>query len=221
VGDEWEELVHHKTIGYKNIKRFDQVTSDKVRLNIYRSWDKPMICNFGLYLSAIPCEINNINNDVYEKLDPYYVNSAKLLPGISYTYYAGGIQSAALINSIFQGKLLQTGILQTINIDSAETSIDYSFSYEGYVRVMLDGIYTFRLESANGSVLILNDKVIIDNDEPHDIKAVEKKIKLKVGYYKVKVLYTSFRQNGMLKVSWSGPGFDMKEIDENHLFHKF
>jgi len=46
------------------------------------------------------------------------------------------------------------------------------------------------------------------------------KIELKSGYYPIKVLYTSFRQNGMLKVNWSGPGFEMKEIKADYLFHK-
>jgi hypothetical protein len=43
---------------------------------------------------------------------------------------------------------------------------------------------------------------------------------LKAGYYPIKVLYTSFRQAGQLKVGWSGPGFGMKEIEADYLFHK-
>ena len=54
VDGSWRELVHNKAIGYKNIKRFEPVTADRVRLNIRRSWEKPMLCNFGLYISNIP-----------------------------------------------------------------------------------------------------------------------------------------------------------------------
>ena len=57
VGGSWKELVRHKTIGYKNIKRFETCTTDRVRLHILRSWDNPMICNFGLFLSSIPEEV--------------------------------------------------------------------------------------------------------------------------------------------------------------------
>ena len=54
VGNSWKELVHHKTIGYKNIKRFDPCTTNRVRLNILRSWDNPMISHFGLFNSFFP-----------------------------------------------------------------------------------------------------------------------------------------------------------------------
>ena len=57
VGDSWKELVHNKAIGYKKIRRFEPCTTGRVRLNILRSWDNPMICNFGLFQSSIPEEV--------------------------------------------------------------------------------------------------------------------------------------------------------------------
>jgi hypothetical protein len=76
------------------------------------------------------------------------------------------------------------------------------------------------LESAEGSVLFIGEKLFVDNDEPHEIRAVERKIEMKSGYYPIKVFYTSFRLKGMLKVSWSGPGFEMIEIEAYNLYHK-
>ena len=220
VGNSWKELIHNKTIGYKNIKRFEPVTTGKVRLNILRSWDNPMICNFGLYLSNIPEETAEVRDIVQKWPDPDYIDSMELIHGLLYTYYTGGIQSAALIESIFSVKPVKTGIIHTISIQPAQEPIGYSISYKGYIKVPLDGIYTFKLESASGSVLYVGEKICVDNDEPHEIRAIERKIELKSGYYPIKVLYTSFRQKGMLKVNWSGPGFEMKEIGPDNLFHK-
>jgi alpha-L-fucosidase len=46
----WKSLVTgKKVIGYKRISQFNQVTTNKVRLNITRSWDKPEISDFALY----------------------------------------------------------------------------------------------------------------------------------------------------------------------------
>ncbi len=218
--DSWQELVHHKTIGYKNIKRFQTCTTDRVRLNILRSWDNPMISNFGLYFSNVPEEVAEVNNIVQKGPEPSDVDPGELSPGLFYTYYSGGIQSAALIESIPSVKPVKTGIIEAFDIQPAEEAIGYSISYKGYIQVSSDGIYTFRLESANGSVLYLGEKLVVDNDEPHEAKAIEKKIELKSGYYPIKVLYTSFRHKGMLKVSWSCPGFAMKEIEINNLRHK-
>jgi alpha-L-fucosidase len=46
----WKSLVTgKKVIGYKRICKFDQVSANKVRLNITRSWDNPEISDFALY----------------------------------------------------------------------------------------------------------------------------------------------------------------------------
>jgi hypothetical protein len=157
---------------------------------------------------------------VQKEPEPDYVDPMELIPGLNYTYYTGGIQSAALIESIFSLKPVKMGIIHTFSIQPAQEPIGYSISYTGYIKVPLDGTYTFKLESANGSVLFLGEKLYVDNDEPHEIKAVETKIELKSGYYPIKVFYTSFRLNGMLKVSWISPGFKMKEIEADNLYHK-
>jgi len=218
-GHEWEELVHHKTIGYKNMKRFQQVTTNQVRVNILRSWDNPMINNFGLYLSDIPEERNDVRESIQIGFEPVYIDSAKLSKGIEYKYYTGGIQTAALIESTSIIKYEKKGILETININPAELPLGYSFSYEGYINIPVDGVYTFKLESINGSVLLIDGKLLVDNDEPHDFKSEENVIELKAGYYPIKVLYTSFRQSGGLKVSWSGPEFALMEITSEYLVH--
>jgi len=219
AGDSWQELVRHKTIGYKNIKRFKPVTTNRIRLNILRSWDNPMICNFGLYLSNILEEVAEVNDMVQKGLEPDAIGPKVLKPGLIYKYYTGGIQSAALIESMLSVKPVKTGIIHAFNLQPAEAPIGYSISYEGYIKVPFDDTYIFKLESASGSVLYMGGKIAVDNDEPHEIRAIERRIELISGYYPIKLLYTSFRQKGMLKVSWSGPGFEMKEIEADNLRH--
>ena len=68
--------------------------------------------------------------------------------------------------------------------------------------------------------MYLGEKIYVDNDEPHEIKAVERPIELKAGYYPIKLLYTSFRHKGALKISWSGPAFEMEEIESDNLYYK-
>jgi len=219
VNHSWQELVRHKTIGYKTIKRFEAVATDKVRLNILRSWDNPMISGFGLYLSNIPEETVETNDTVIQGPEPAFTDAAGLIPGLTYIYYTGGIQSAALVESVFSVKPIKDGMISTFNLEPAEADIGYSFAYKGYIHIPVQDIYTFRLESANGSVLYIGEKLTVNNDEPHDIKAAERRIALKAGYYPIKVYYTSFRHNGMLKVSFSSNEFEMKEIEAGSLYH--
>ena len=54
VGGEWRKIAEKKTIGFRTVVRFPPVTSDRLRIEIFRSWDTPMLTGFGLFLSRIP-----------------------------------------------------------------------------------------------------------------------------------------------------------------------
>ena len=48
-GGDWNEFARSTTVGYKRLLRFDDVTTEKVRLRILMSRLCPTICQFGLY----------------------------------------------------------------------------------------------------------------------------------------------------------------------------
>ncbi len=49
VDNEWKEIEHQTTVGYKRILRFPNVTATKVRLNILDAKACPVISNIGVY----------------------------------------------------------------------------------------------------------------------------------------------------------------------------
>jgi hypothetical protein len=64
------------------------------------------------------------------------------------------------MESIFSVKPIKIDIIHTFSIQPAQEPIGYSISYTGYIKVPLDGTYTFMLESANGSLLFLGGKLV-------------------------------------------------------------
>ncbi len=48
-GSEWKTIVNGTTIGHKKLDRFDDIKASKIRLNIKRSSDVPLIRSFGLF----------------------------------------------------------------------------------------------------------------------------------------------------------------------------
>lgn len=216
----WQEVVRHKTIGYKNIKRFKAVTTTRVRFNILRSWDKPMISNFGLYLSDILPETDEkvSISEVIRK--PSAMDTNTLQRGLKYCCYEGGLQCAALLDSVFAVKLLKTGITDKIDVKCAGIDIGYSLSYMGYLKIPFNDAYTFQLESTDGSVLYLGESLLLCNDEPHDLKSVTQTLYLEAGYYSIKVFYTSFRNSGNIRVSWKRSDDLLQEIDSEYLFNE-
>lgn len=54
VDGQWQQITQKKTIGYKVIVRFPAVTTDRVRIEILRSRDTPMISRVSLHMAHMP-----------------------------------------------------------------------------------------------------------------------------------------------------------------------
>lgn len=214
----WITVAEHKTIGNKTIRRFKKVCTSKVRFNILRSWDVPMISEFGLYLSAeLPQE--ELKQDREITLLPEKIGNGALEQGLEYHCYDGGIQSAALLESVFAVKEVKGGIAGQIHEQYGDSEIGYSLTFEGYLYVPKTGSYVFELENADGGIVYLAGKMILNHDEPHERKMIECHTNLKQGYYPLKVLYTSFRNQGFVRLRWGELDTDLQDITEEYLYH--
>lgn len=218
----WVEVVRHKTIGYRTIRRFEKVTSSKVRFVITRSWDTPLIRNFGLYLSTDLPEDSKEEDSTELILMPKQNEAEALIcGGLHYCCYDSGLQSAALLDSVFAVKEISSGTAAKVSHRYAKKDIGYALSFEGYLNVPENGTYTLHMENADGGILYLNGKLVLNNDEPHEQRTVSRTVMLSKGYYAIKVLYTSFRNPGFIKLCWERPGQGLCEIDsENFYFGK-
>ena len=151
--------------------------------------------------------------------------------GLRFCCYDSGMQSAALLDSmvgakeaqggsVFAVKEISNGTAAVVREEYGDKKIGFSLSFEGYLRVPADGSYLFQLENTDGGQLYLCGNLVVNNDEPHDQKAETRSVDLKKGYYPVKVLYTSFRHPGSLRLCWKRPGHDLSEISSKYFFHK-
>jgi hypothetical protein len=140
-----------------------------------------------------------------------------LKPGIKYKYREGrGVMSARDQEA---APILDTGVLETFNVDAIKDDRPFGYQLEGYIKVPETGVYTFYLEANDGAILYLNNKEIIDNDGGHRAQRLDTKIGLKKGWHPIKVEYF---QQGLAKslfVIWEGPGVEKQEILEEVLFH--
>ncbi len=81
-------------------------------------------------------------------------------------------------------------------------------------------MYTFYIESNDGSVLILNDHKLIDNDGAHGVYAKRASTSLRKGLHKIKVKYFQKGGGKALKVLWEGSEIKKEEIPDSVLYHK-
>lgn len=121
------------------------------------------------------------------------------------------MQSAAMVED-GNRPIVGSGVMETAALPACAPAQDYSLRLEAYLRVPYPQEAIFKLGSADGSILYLNGQRIIDNDEPHDYAEQVATVKLDKGVYHLKLLYTSFRHAGDMKLLMSNPAFELEPI---------
>ena len=140
--------------------------------------------------------------------------------GVSYNYYENTGEDYLNLPDFKALSSIKSGISKQINIIERNRNNNFSFTYEGYIKIDRDGIYSFYIASNDGSILkIGNDLLVIDNDGQHGMNEKRASIGLAKGFYKIEVEYFQAKGGNGLLVSYDGPGFDKIEIPATKLFH--
>jgi len=217
VDGAWQQIAEKKTIGYKTIVRFPAVTTDRVRIEILRSWDTPVISRVSLHKTYLP-ETQDLRPYRLMEIPALAEVPQDLRPGLRYTVYQGGMQSAAMAETSGRA-VLDTAIIARPVIPEVCGAQNYTVVWEGYLKVPFAREALFRLGSADGAILWLNDQRVIDNDEPHDYTQKIATVKLSPGYYRFKLTYTSFRHPGQMELLFSNPASEFCPFDPHDLSH--
>lgn len=164
---------------------------------------------------------NKIPSDVVELqvIKFEYQNSVKVSnpkPGIQYSYYELEQPTFA---DLVPGALAKKGVASYFNILNAEQEDNFGFYFEGYIKIERDDVYTFSTISDDGSLLFLNDNLLVDNGGKHGMVEKEARVALRKGYHKISLKF--FESNGGhgLQVLIGQGNQEKIEIPENMLFH--
>ena len=101
------------------------------------------------------------------------------------------------------------GIIPEINAQDADLEMlgdNFGIVFNGYIKITKSNNYVFRLESDDGSILTIDDQVIIDHDGLHGADARDGEIALSAGYHPFKLEY--FQKSGGKSVALKWRSFD-------------
>ena len=145
------------------------------------------------------------------------VDPGKIDVGMKYDYFEHYCISVHDLDSL---KPKSSGIMTTFKLEPRDDVNVFGYIYSGYLLVAKNGIYTFYLESNDGSKLYINNEELINNDGGHPAQEKSGKIALRAGEYPFVVKYFQMGAGKFLRVSWEGPEFEKKDITAEVLFHK-
>ncbi len=112
-----------------------------------------------------------------------------------------------------------TSEVSEINMDANGLASEFGLFYTGFINIPQDGAYTFYLESAAKSHVMLHDIHLLDNDYNHTTGELSEQVYLKSGLHPIRI---SYQQNDevtpALSLKLKGPGITKAAIPNSMFF---
>ena len=141
---------------------------------------------------------------------------ATLKPGLAYQYFEA---DAMDMNVLTTSSPKQKGIAAVPNVSVKLRKDKYGLAFEGYIQVEKTGGYQFFTKSDDGSILLIDDQEIVNNDGNHGSEEKVGRCILEKGYHRFKLLYFDSGGGNDLSVSYQPFGMTKTVMDAALFFH--
>ena len=151
------------------------------------------------------------------ELQPAVQVNEELKQGVAYCYYEGEVDSVCDISNI---KKVKSGVLENFGLSPAKVKDYFAFQFHAYIKIPDDGMYQFYIDSDDGSILSIDDKVVIDNDGGHGHLLKRGLIGLEKGFHKIDLNYFEDCASNVLEIGMSSLKIRENVIPNKMLFTK-
>lgn len=136
--------------------------------------------------------------------------------GVHYKYYEGGRLKHT--DAIAKTKLVGEGTVSNITLEPALRSDSIGLVFDSYIDIPVRGVYCFYTYSDDGSKLLIDGTVVVDNDNSHSAQSAEGSIALEAGMHHLRVLYFQDYMGRKLEVGMWGRKIRTGPISAKMLF---
>jgi hypothetical protein len=134
----------------------------------------------------------------------------RLEAGVTYNYYTGAWTSLPDFSALVPDETDSCGAIDVASVPHRSTNFGIVFS--GYLDIPFEDDYTFYAKSSDGSLLLLNDSVIIDNDGIHASPTEENAtVSLATGKYLITVRYFDATSSPACTISYACPAIGIEK----------
>lgn len=109
-----------------------------------------------------------------------------LKDGLNFEYFEGSLND---LSELEKSDPVKSGVTHAIGLQETSKSENFGFSFEGYIGIVTDGVYSFQLTSDDGSRLTFNHDILINHDGHHAMTTKTADLPLAKGYYPIKLDY--------------------------------
>jgi hypothetical protein len=185
-------------------------------------YSKPFTESVTTVVKAIAAKDGLISSDVMETTVRTYglmksVDVRTVNVGLQYKYYESDAMS---IKKMEQLQPVKSGITSEISTKNKKRNEKYGFVFDGYIRISKTALYDFYINSDDGSMLYLDDQLIVNNDGNHGMLEKGDKAYLEAGFHKIKLLYFDAGGDNGLNVNYAIKGGEKVPLLGGILFYQ-
>ena len=153
----------------------------------------------------------------FTKVVPHPPVRAEVQPGLRYAYVEGDWDRLPDFSALAPKA---EGVLPAPTLDLMRSHEYYGVVFSGYINVPAEGVYSFFLASDDGSRMMVDEQILIDNDGLHGLEQKRGVAALEKGLHPVRIEYFNKTGGEELSVFWTGPGIRMEAVPASALFHR-
>lgn len=137
--------------------------------------------------------------------------------GLKYQLFNGTFNSTTQLNTAAP---LDTLIAKSFNVQPFRTgNKPFGIVYNGYINIEADGVYGFSTLSDDGSVILIDDQIVVDNDGKHALFEKGGAVPLQKGFHKFTLKYFNVGITGSLRVFMTIPGKPKGELSPESMYN--
>jgi hypothetical protein len=140
--------------------------------------------------------------------------------GLNFSYFEN--QSGTTWTQIpdFEGmEPVSSGVYEQPVLKPAGQDEDFALVFDGLIQVPTAGIYTFYVNSDDGTKLYIDEELVVDNDLEHGMIERSGQMALQDGPFPFRLEFYQGKGGKGLIVSYKGPGFEKQVVPEEAFFH--
>ena len=144
---------------------------------------------------------------------------AAMRPGVAYACYEGVFSH---VDEIRRGKLVASGTMPEPSIADAPQEDHFGYIFSGWIRIPERGVWEFMTKSDDGSVLVIGDRKVVDNDGSHASVMATGRVALEAGLHPYMLMYFEDYEGQDLSWGWRAPGAaGFEQIPAERLYVEF
>ena len=140
-----------------------------------------------------------------------------LQPGLVYLYCEGEWDRLPDFTS---SPIVSRGTASLVDLSVPNRKELFGLRFDGFIEVPETGVYIFALDSDDGSRLWIGEDLVVDNDGLHGSERAVGRYALEKGKHPLRIAYFNKTGGSDLAVFYSGPGFEMRTLPAEVLYHR-